>query len=172
MEAVMKRYALSILFCVLSASAAFAQTKTQVEGVWKVAEVVTPGRNPAEKGATDSNPQPSLIIFTKGYYSQVLVPGAQARTAVEPAKDPQNLTDAEKIARYEQWNQFVANSGTYEIKGSTIIRRVIVAKNVAVMTSGTPNIQEFKLEGPNTLWLIPTGDQAATLPRVKLTRVE
>jgi hypothetical protein len=168
----MKRFALSIVFCVLSASAAFAQTKTQVEGVWKVAEVVTPSRNPAEKGATNSNPQPGLIIFTRGYYSQVLVPGGEPRAAVEPAKDPQNLTDAEKIARYEQWGPFVANSGTYEIKGSTIIRRPIVAKNVAVMTSGTPNIQEFKLEGANTLWLIPTGDQASTQPRIKLTRVE
>lgn len=47
-----------------------------------------------------------------------------------------------------------------------------MAKNVAVMTSGTPNIQEFKLEGPNTLWLMPTGDQAATQARIKLTRVE
>ena len=34
----MKRNALSIAFCVLSASAAFAQTKSPVEGVWKVAE--------------------------------------------------------------------------------------------------------------------------------------
>jgi len=168
----MKRYALSLVFCVLSASAAFGQTKTSVEGVWKVAEVVMPSRNPAEKAATNSNPQPGLIIFTKGYYSQVLVPGGEPRTAVEPAKDPQNLTDAEKIALFEQWRQFTANSGTYEIKGTTIIRRAIVAKNVAVMTSGTPNIQEFKLEGANTLWLIPTGDQAATQPRVKLTRVE
>ena len=100
------------------------------------------------------------------------MPGAQPRAAVEPPKDPQNLTDAEKIALYEQWRQFVANSGTYEIKGATITRRPIVAKNVAVMTSGTPNIQEFKLEGANTLWLIPTGDQAATQPRIKLTRVE
>src|SRR5215208_2559235 len=99
MEVFMKRFVLSIIFCVLSASAAFALTKTPVEGVWKVAEVVAPSRNPAEKGTTDSNPQPGLIIFTKGYYSQVLVPGAQPRTAVEPAKDPQNLTDAEKIAR-------------------------------------------------------------------------
>jgi hypothetical protein len=168
----MKRYALSIVFCVLSASAAFAQTKTPVEGVWKVAEVVTPGSNPTEKGTTNSSPQPGLIIFTRGYYSQVLVPGNEARASVEAAKDPQNLSDAEKMARYVQWNQFVANSGTYEIKGSTITRRPIVAKNVAVMTSGTPNIQEFKLEGPNTLWLIPTGDQAATQPRLKLTRVE
>jgi hypothetical protein len=48
----------------------------------------------------------------------------------------------------------------------------MVAKNVAVMTRGTPTIWEFKLEGPNTLWLIPTGDLAATEPRIKLTRLE
>ena len=170
----MKRFALSILFCVLSASAAFAQTKSPIEGVWKIAEVVTPSTDPANKAAatTNSSPQPGLIIFTRGYYSQVFVPGAQPRTAVDPPKDPQNLTDAEKLALYEQWRQFVANSGTYEIKGTTITRRPIVAKNVAVMTSGTPNVQEFKLEGANTLWLIPTGDQAATQARIKLTRVE
>jgi hypothetical protein len=171
-EVVMKRCVLSIVFGVLSASAAFAQTKTPVEGVWKITEVVMPGRNPAEKGATSSSPQPSLIIFTRGYYSQVFVPGEQPRAAVEPAKDPQNLTDAEKIARYNQWGPFVANSGTYEIKGTTLTRRAIVAKNLAVMTSVTPNIQEFKLEGPNTLWLIPPADQSATQPRIKLTRLE
>lgn len=67
----MKRYALSLVFCVLYASAAFAQTKSPVEGVWKIAEVVTPSRNPADKAATttNSNPQPGLIIFTRGYYS-------------------------------------------------------------------------------------------------------
>ena len=168
----MKRCILSIVFCVLFASSAFAQTKSPIEGVWKIAEVVTPGRNPAEKAATNSSPQPGLIIFTKGYYSQVMVPGTESRSEVAPAKDPQNLTDAEKIARFEEWRRFVANSGTYEIKGSTLTRRSIVAKNVNVMTSQTPNIMEFKLEGANTLWLIPTGDQAATSPRIKLTRVE
>lgn len=168
----MKRVALSILFCVLSASAAFAQTKSPIEGVWKITEVVTPSRNPAEKGVTNSNPQPGLIIFTRGYYSQVMVPGAEPRAEVAPAKDPQNLTDAEKIARYEHWNRFTANSGTYEIKGTTLTRRAIVAKNLQVMTAQAPNVQEFKLEGPNTLWLIPTGDQAATSSRIKLTRVE
>jgi hypothetical protein len=167
----MKRLTLSIVFCVLFASAAFAQTKSPIEGVWKIAEVVVPSRNPAEKGTTISDPQPSLYIFTRGYYSQLLVQG-EPRTAVAPAKDPQNLTDAEKIARYEEWRRFVANSGTYEIKGSTLTRRAIVAKSVNVMTNQTPNVQEFKLEGANTLWLIPTGDQAATQARVKLTRVE
>jgi hypothetical protein len=77
---------------------------------------------PAEKGAavTISNPQPSLAIFTRGYYSAVVVTGTQPRAAVAPPKDPQNLTDAEKIARYEQWGPFIAIAGTYEIKGSTL----------------------------------------------------
>jgi hypothetical protein len=171
-EVVMKRNALSIVFCVLSASAAFAQTKSPVEGVWKVAEVVVPAGNPTAKGTaiTVSSPQPGLLILTRGYYSGVAVTGP--RVAAAPAKDPQNLTDAEKIARYEQWRPFVAFAGTYEIKGSTLIMRAIVAMEVEWMTRETPNIWEFKLEGSNTLRLIPTGDEAATEPRVKFTRVE
>ncbi|SRR6266545_2637689 len=167
----MKRYALSILFCVLSASAAFGQTKSPVAGVWRIAETVMPGRNPAAKGVTPTNPQPGLLIFTKGYYSGMGT-GGQPRAVVAPAKDPRNLTDAEKIARYEQWKPFVANAGTYEINGSMLIMRPIVAKNVEVMTKATPNIWEFKLKGPNMLWLIPTGGRAATEPRVKLKRLE
>ena len=152
--------------------AAQDQKKTTVEGVWKVAEVVVPGATPAEKAPTVTSPQPGLLIFTKGYYSATLVMGGQARPAVEPPKDPQNLTDAEKLARYEQWRPFTANAGTYEVKGATIIRRPSVAKNASVMTSTTPITAEFKLDGPNTLWLTPTDDRAATDPRVKYTRVE
>ena len=43
--AIVKRYALSIIFCALTASTAFAQTKTPVEGVWKIAERILPGTN-------------------------------------------------------------------------------------------------------------------------------
>lgn len=169
----MKRYALLLVFCVLGASGAvFAQTKSPVEGVWRIAEVTIPGSDPAEKGTTISNPQPGLLIFTKGYYSTVTVASGEPRVAVAPAKDPGNLTDAEKIALFAQWLPFFAHSGTYEIKGSTLIRRAIVAKNVAAMTRGTPNLQEFKLEGPNTLWLLPTPNQPATEPRIKLMRLE
>jgi hypothetical protein len=169
----MKRYALLIIFCALAASAVFAQAKSPLEGVWKIVEEVAPSTNPADKGATTtySNPQPGLIIFTRGYYSTVIVTAEQPRAAVAPAKDPQNLTDAEKIARYEQWRGFAANSGTYEIKGSTLSTRPIVAKSVNLMTRQTPITWEFKLEGPNTLWLIPTG-QSATEPRVRLTKLE
>jgi hypothetical protein len=158
----------------LNENAAFAQTKNKFEGAWKIVEVILPVTNPTGKDSTTrvSNPQPSLIIFTRGYYSIAAIRGAQPRAAIAPPKDSLNLTDDEKIARYAEWNTFVANSGTYEIKGSTLIRHPIVAKNVSVMTSNTPNISEFKLEGDNTLWLNPTPDRLATDPRFKLTRLE
>ncbi|HMG33992.1 MAG TPA: hypothetical protein VKM94_08650 [Blastocatellia bacterium] len=168
----MKRFALSVVFCVVSASAAFAQTKSPIEGVWKVTEVVLPGTSPSDKGTTISNPQPGLFIFTKGYYSQLFVRGDKPRAEVEPPKDPQNPTDAEKIALFQQWGPFIANSGTYEMKGATISMKPIVAKSANLMTSGASIVREFKLEGTNTLWLLPAGDQAANQPRMKLTRVE
>ena len=166
----MKRYALTLVLSVLSASAAFAQTKSPVEGVWKASEVIPASSNTTEKPKPVTSPQPGLLIFTKGYYSVVVVTGENPRAAVEP-KDPQNLTDAEKIAFYEQWRAFAANSGTYEIKGSTVTRRPSVAKNVGLMTSQEPIVAEFKMEGPNTLWLLPSADRPND-PRVKWTRVE
>ena len=54
-------------------SAVRSQAKTQVEGVWKVAEVQVPTKNPAEKATTVTNPQPGLLILTKGYYSFLAV---------------------------------------------------------------------------------------------------
>lgn len=167
----MKRYALSIIFFLLTASAAFAQTKTPVEGVWKIAERIVPGTHPLAKGVTITNTNPpSLIIFTRGHYSQVYLGSAESRTAVARAKDPQNLTDAEKIARFEQWRPLFANAGTYEIRGSTLSINPIVAKNANQMNGS--HAVEFKLEGPNTLWLIPTAEESTTEPRIKLTRVE
>jgi hypothetical protein len=166
----MKRYALTLVLSVLSASAAFAQTKSPIEGVWKIAEVIPPSSNPTVKPTPITSPQPGLLIFTRGYYSVVVVTGNTPRAAVEP-KDRQNLTDAEKIAFYEQWRAFTANSGTYEIKGSTVIRRASVAKNVSVMSAQEPLVAEFKMEGPNTLWLIPPADRPND-PQVKWTRLE
>jgi hypothetical protein len=167
----MKRYALSIIFLLFTASAAFAQTKPPLEGVWKIAERIVPGTHPLAKGVTIRNTDPpSLIIFTRGYFSQVYLGSAESRAAFARAKDPQNLTDAEKIVRFEQWRALFANAGTYEIKGSMLTMRPIVAKNVNQMNAS--HAVEFKLEGPNTLWLIPTAEELATEPRIKLMRVE
>jgi hypothetical protein len=83
------------------------------------------------------------------------------------------LTDAEKIARYEQWNPFIANAGTYEVKGTTLVRRPRVAKNETVMARNSSLENEFKLEG-NTLWAITksAAGRPASETRFKLSRVE
>ncbi|SRR6266545_690199 len=165
----------SMLFVSLVAvgnSAVQDQKKTQLEGVWKVAEVVEPASNANEKGTSITSPQPGLLIFTKGYYSSIAVTADQPRAAVAPAKDPRNLTDAEKLARYEQWRPFIANAGTYEVKGSTLTLHAMVAKNVDVMTTAATQTWELKLEGANTFWLIPPADRATTSRRVKATRLE
>src|SRR5215467_9238417 len=102
-----------------------AQKKNQLEGVWKVVEVIVPSSTTG-KDTTITAPQPGVLIITKGYYSMVVIQSGTPRIAPEDAKDPQNLTDAEKIARFTEWSPFVANSGTYENKGSTILRHPIV----------------------------------------------
>lgn len=168
----MKRNALSVVFFVLFANTTFAQTKSPVEGVWKIAEWALPGRNSTEDGATITNPETGIVIFTRGYYSQLVVRGAEPRAAVARAKDPQTLTDAEKLARYEHWRPVTANSGTYEVEGSMLFVRVMVAKNVDVITDAAPIELTFKFDGPDTLWLIPPPQSAAREPLTKLTRLE
>jgi len=69
-----------------------------------------------------------LLIFTKGYYSAMAVTADQPRPTLEEPKDPQKLTDAEKIARFDHWRQFIANAVKYEIKGSTLLMHAMVRK--------------------------------------------
>ncbi|HET6768869.1 MAG TPA: lipocalin-like domain-containing protein [Chitinophagaceae bacterium] len=162
----------ALVVFLLVTRAAFTQTKNPFEGAWKIVEYVRPGKSSTGKDTTITDPQPGQFIFTRSYFSRMFVMEDRARPAVAPVKDPQNVTDAEKIARYEQWKPFAANAGTYEIKGATIIFHVIVAKSVNIMTRGKPNILEFRLDGPNTIWLIPTAEEAASEPRIKLARLE
>ena len=165
-----KRAVLLTLFALIPL-AALAQTNaaSPVDGVWRISEVVTTGAN----AATIATPQPGLLIFTRGHYSWVSVGGSAPRTQSPAPKDPANLTAAEKAARYDEWNPLTANSGTFEVKGSTMTRRVQVAKNVGVMNSKNPIVHDFKIEG-GTLWLIQksAAGQPVSETRIKLTRVQ
>ena len=160
--------AVLMTLCLLVPGLSFSQGNTSpIDGVWKIAEVVTTGANPA----TNSSPQASVIIFARGHFSWLNVGGTTPRKQSAAVATPGKITDAEKIARYEEWNPFTANTGTFEIKGTTLSRRMLVAKNVNVMSSTTPNVQEFKLEG-DTLWLTgPAPGDPKSQTRFKLTRV-
>jgi hypothetical protein len=161
---------LGMLVAAISVTA-HAQTKgkSPIEGVWKVAEVqVIGGQNPR----TISSPQPGLYIFTNGHYSIMTITGDKPRTAIPQGTAGTPATDADKIALYDHWAPFTANSGTYTIKGTTLTTKPLVAKNEGVM-QGPGQTREFKIEG-NTLWLIaqPAAGQKGAETRTKLTRVE
>jgi len=121
--------------------------------------------------ATNKSPQPALYLFTKQHYSIVLVNSTSPRKNVAPAANPEKLTDAEKLARFEAYDPFVANSGTYEVKGNTLTTHPLVAKNPGTM--GTTATREFKIDG-TTLTLIQksAAGQPASQTTTKLSRLE
>lgn len=97
------------------------------EGVWQISKVVT-------AGVPNTSPQPSLAIFTRGYYSIIRVTSSEPRQAAPPARDPSRPTDAEKIARHDEWSPFGASGGTYEVRDGTLVTHAVIAKNVGGMT--------------------------------------
>jgi hypothetical protein len=148
-------------------------SKKPLEGAWKVAEIVITG-----DGAINvPNAQPGLFIFAQKHYSMFYVSGSQPRTLFKG----ENATNEEKIAAYDS---FVANTGTYEISGSTITIHPMVARNPNFMAGGFDKYQ-FRIEG-NTLWLtekstdlntrnggkVGPGSGPASETRLKLTRLE
>jgi hypothetical protein len=148
--------------------AAFAAGKApSIEGVWRLTDVTAIGANPM----AIPSPQPSLYIFSHGHYVYVADTSRTPRTAVS-AKDPASPTDAEKVAKYQEWGPVVAQGGTYEVKGATLIRQPTVAKNVAAIGPEGRAEAEIRLT-ETTLVMIsksPPG-QPAREQRLTLTRV-
>ncbi|MDP9203695.1 MAG: lipocalin-like domain-containing protein [Gemmatimonadota bacterium] len=103
-------------------------------------EIVVTGAD----ASNNASPQPSLFIFTRHHYSQMWIRGTQPR-ALFKAEEP---TDEEKIPAFDS---FVANTGTYEVMGTTLTIRPIVARYPNFMAGGFDKYQ-FRIKG-NTLWL-------------------
>ena len=164
------RRRLLVTLLLLAPVTTFAQTKApSIEGVWQIVSAVTTGAD----AVNIPKAQPGLVTFAKSHYSWVSVDALAPRPNFAAAKDPNKLTDAEKVARFEQWNPFTGQAGTYQISGTTLTRRPTVAKNVAVMTTNPPAVAQFRIEG-NTLTLVaksPAG-QPASETTLTLTRVE
>ena len=147
---------LTVLIAVLPALA----QSDELIGVWKYTEFVSTGPDAASTPA-----QPGLLIFTKKYWSMVMVSGDKPRPAL-----PQNATDAQKVAA---WTPFTGSSGTYEVKGNTYTAKSIVAKDPGVDPDSFITI-EFKIEG-NTLTTTPIATSAGPIDwggYAKLTRLE
>ena len=153
--------------------AAQSSSRGPLEGAWKVAEIVVTGAD----ASNTPNPQPGLFIFTRTHYSFLWVPGNQPRTLFK-AEDP---TNEEKIMAFDS---FVGNTGTYEMSGTILKIRPMVARFPNCMGGAFMRYQ-FRVDG-NTLLLtqksadvncrigqraVPSA-HAASETRWKLTRVE
>jgi hypothetical protein len=116
-----------------------------LEGVWRITKVVIPS---GPNAGTDTHPQPGLQIFYRGYFSLVRDNSSAPRSPSPPPGDATKLTDAEKLARYDEWAPFGASAGAYELMGDTLITHNLVAKQVRGM-----NLTEeatIRFEGRNT----------------------
>ncbi|MBV8379945.1 MAG: hypothetical protein JO369_04165 [Paucibacter sp.] len=138
-----------------------ALTAKALEGVWKITKVAKTGAN---MGA-DVHPQPSLLIFYRGYYSVIRDNSSEPRKPSPRPKDPKNLTEAEKIARYEEWAPFMASGGTYEVEGGKVITHNVVAKQVNGMTLTEEAMIQF--DGDTFDTISPNGDKYITYTRVR-----
>lgn len=137
----------------------FPQQQSHLEGTWKTEEItLVQGPN----AGTIADPQPSLFIFTKRHYNIMYVRGTEPRPLLGEEATRTSLTEAEVRATFEP---FVANSGTYELSGSTLTTYPQVALWPNFM-SGETAVYDYRVEG-DSLWL--TYSNGA---RLKLARVE
>ena len=137
----------------------------KIQGVWSLTEITTTVPN----GSTKQISQPSMYMFTKMHYSVIYVSSAAPRPQIA---DISKATADELREVFA--SSFVANAGTYEVKGGKLTMRPTVAKNPGFMQPGTFSTLSIKTDG-NTMTLVSEGTNAgpATNPTTfKLKRVE
>ena len=158
----MKITMIVLLISLLLTTSAIAQ---KVQGVWSLTEITTTGPN----GSTTQASQPSMYLFTKKHYSVIYVSRSDPRP---PIADISKATADE--LRDVFVNSFIANAGTYEVKGGKLTMRPMVAKSPGFMEPGTFVTTSIKLDG-NVMTLVSDSSNngpAANPTTFKLKRVE
>jgi hypothetical protein len=115
----------------VSATSAATQPAASIEVVWRTQRVVVTGAHLEDL----TSPQPGIYIFTRGYFSEATDNTSHTPRMATAVADPNHLTDAEKLAKFKEWRPFAAVAGTYELKGRTLVRHPMVAKNAAMATA-------------------------------------
>lgn len=159
----MREFVIVFLFALALTVSASAQSKN-IQGAWRLTEITTTGPD----GSTRQMSQPSIYLFTKKHYSIIYVASADAR----PVLDDYSKTSADEL-RNIFVDSFVANAGTYEMKGGKLTTRPMVAKLPSFMKSGTFVTVAAKMEGNMMTLTTEAGGNAPANPTTyKLTRIE
>jgi hypothetical protein len=123
-------------------------------GVWRESERTFTGPD----AKTDTHRQRSVVIVTKSYYSIDMVLSDQPRPELS-----REATDRQKVDAYQS---FLGLAGTYEINGDKLTLKHFVSMDPNLMRDGSVEVDTFRMEGHDTLWLTGKTDT------VKLTRLE
>lgn len=121
---------IALALSALLASMAPRAQSHRLKGAWRVVAVTV------ADGRTDSSPQPGVYIFTDRHYS------VQRVNAVRAAL-PEKPSDGELLAAF---GAYTANSGTYEVHGTSLKTTAMVAKNPNAM-AGQTSTSELTVEG-------------------------
>jgi hypothetical protein len=141
----------------LFAGLADAQS-TPLTGVWKIIEASTPQQV--------LNTQGGIYIFTGKYFTKLWDRSDKPRPDLN-----KDSTDAERLASFRP---LLSKAGTYEVSGTTLTTRTLMANNPSMMHPGNSDSYSFRLEG-STLWItdVNEGGQPSKNPvTLKFTRVE
>jgi len=146
------RIAIALCFLGGTAVATPLLAQSELNGVWSIAEVS--GHN--AEGDWEWNPvQPSLYIFMDGYYSMAQVNGSEPRPLMPDGTTWDNMTE-DQLRSVCSTAVFSANSGTYEVSGSSLTTRPMVAKWPNFMEGGSASYT-YSME-TDMLTLVREGD--------------
>ena len=136
--------------CQQTGSSEAASPANDLVGVWSLAAV-----DPGDGSPLIQPSQPGLYIFADGYYSAVYAPGVDPRIKSAISFQP---TSEEMVTQYET---IIVNTGTYEISGSTVTFRPVIAKSPGFV--GGYQVSTFRVEGDT---LVLTLDALASVDGV------
>ena len=136
-----------------------AESPNGLVGAWLIVEttITTPS------GTTmNENPQPGVYIFTERHFSNMLIPEERRSLFGE------ERTDEERLAAYDN---FIADSGSYELTDSLLTTHNMIAKVPNAMDGGFP--YRYILDGDSLVltfdrgWAPPNGEITYRLVRLE-----
>ena len=146
--------------CVSTEQDGEASSPKQLIGAWLITETSVTTK---EGTTTNENPQLGVYIFSERHFSNMLIPNAEGRSPFSEER-----TDEERLAAYDN---FIADSGSYELTDSLLTTHNMIAKVPNAMDGGFP--YRYILDGDSLVltfdrgWAPPDGEITYRLRRLE-----
>ncbi len=138
--------------------------QVDLNGAWERVEV---SRHNADGDRTLDTVQPSLYLFQDGYYSIMLVRGNDPRPLMPEGTTWDSMTE-EQLRSVCSSAVFSAHSGTYEVSGSSLTTKPMIAKWPNYMEEGASATYTYRVDGD---MLYISGDRRVGTFMEKLRRL-